>query len=526
MNPAIIITNVILLFIILKRVLTYLHPLQQDHYHPGRFCLWLFSKRAFDHYMTMTLLCASALNALGLIQAWQPIFFGLVQFTTWIVLLTLALREPSPIHQAKKKLVMTARAKRIYWATIVLCTPLLCLNQNDLTMILSIQALPFILIIGWLVTAPVEYFIQRNLLNKAKHRLQTINPIIIGITGSYGKTSIKHILHHILSKHKPCIMTPGSVNTPMGICRIINQQLAESHECFIVEMGAYKRGSINHLCNLTPPHLGIITSIGPCHLERFGSIENIAIAKAELLDAICQQQNPLGFTFPDQLKSYPNFAKHADHESYIKPITLKKVTQNHDGIAVECTHNDKTYTLKAPIFGLHQGDNIVLAATIASQLGMPMEIIQSALRSLPQVKARLEVKQDKHNVTWINDGFNANPSGFKQGIHLLTQFGANKKGRTIIVTPGVTELGSTHDQVHETLAKYVIEKTDIIIAIASERIQSFISTCNQYKTPSQVVMQVATFKEANAWLKEHLQPNDTILLANDLPDVLESKINI
>lgn len=526
MNLTNALTQIILIFIVLKRLLTYLHPLQQEHYHPGRFILWMIKQHAFDHYMTIVLLSASALHALGLSQAWPSIFFTTVQCITWVMLTVLAFKEPSPLYQAKKKLVMTARAKRIYVASLILSTPLLCFKQTDLTLILSIQALPFILVAGWLITAPIEYLIQRSLTQKAKQNLTQAAPMIIGITGSFGKTSVKHILHHLLSKYKPCIMTPGSVNTPMGICRIINTQLTPSHEYFIVEMGAFKRGSIKRLCNLTPPQLGIVTSIGPCHLERFGSIDNIAIAKAELLDAICEHPKSSGFTFPQELKTFHGFAEHAKDTAYIKPCELKKVSQDLDGIELECIIDKQTLTLKAPVFGTHQADNIILATTIASHLGMPMELIQSALKTLPQVNARLEVKQDKNNITWINDGFNANPSGFKQGIQLLTQFAATKKGRSIIVTPGITELGSTHDQVHETLAKHVIEKVDVIIAVAANRIPSFVTTCNQYKKSDQVVLQVNSFKEANAWLQQNLQANDTILLANDLPDVLESKINI
>src|SRR5206468_4274303 len=120
----------------------------------------------------------------------------------------------------------------------------------------------------------------------AHSKLQRLNPVVIGVTGSYGKTSVKHILGHVLETAGPTLITPGSVNTAMGIARVIRERLAPHHRYFVVEMGAYGIGSISRLCALTPPKIGIISAIGKAHYERFRSLEAVARAKFELAEAV------------------------------------------------------------------------------------------------------------------------------------------------------------------------------------------------------------------------------------------------
>src|SRR5206468_12245453 len=119
----------------------------------------------------------------------------------------------------------------------------------------------------------------------AHSKLQRLNPVVIGVTGSYGKTSVKHILGHVLETAGPTLITPGSVNTAMGIARVIRERLQPHHRYLVVEMGAYGIGSIRRLCALTPPRLGIISAIGKAHYERFKSLDAVAQAKFELAEA-------------------------------------------------------------------------------------------------------------------------------------------------------------------------------------------------------------------------------------------------
>ena len=210
----------------------------------------------------------------------------------------------------------------------------------------------------------------------------------------------------------------------------------------------------------------------------------------------------------------------------IKPLDSIKKVQTTSGIVVHIKEGSVTTELKAPIFGMHQADNITLAVTLARKLGVPMELIKSALLSVKQVSARLEVKHDTKDITWINDGFNANPAGFTQALDLLNQFGTEKKGRKILVTPGLIELGEKHDEIHAQLAKQTMNCTDVLIIVTPQRIDSFVKTADLAKKPNQLILHVNNFAAAKQWLDSNIQPKDTILLANDLPDILESRPNI
>ena len=510
-------------FVFFKRLLTYLHILQQDTYSTSRFMSWFFRNRAFDRYMTTAIFICMTIGWLIGIDP-NNIILKIIALSA---ILLLSISQKSPLNHAKKCLVMTHRALRILSVSLLLYIPIIITSDLKLTtLILIIQSAPFTLAIGNLITLPLETLIQRKYLKLAKETLSTLDPIIIGITGSYGKTSMKHILGHILSKYKPTLYTPGSVNTPMGICHVIQNKLQKNHHFFIVEMGAYHMGSIAKLCALTPPSIGAVTSIGPCHLERFGSMENIATGKSELLAAIEANKNHIGFSFPKELSKLDAFKKYIKSNLMITPLACTKKEQTVEGITVHIKENDTTTEIKAPIYGLHQADNIVLAVTIARKLGAPMELIKSALYSLKQVSARLEVSQDANHVTWINDGFNANPEGFKQAIDLLSQFGNHKKGRKILITPGIIELGNQHDEVHAKIAKYAMLHVDILIIVAPQRIDTFVRTAELIKKDKQTILKAFSFADAQKWLSTHLIKSDTVLIANDLPDVLETRPNI
>lgn len=510
-------------YVVFKRLLTYLHILQQDNYNSKRFLVWFFQNRAYDRYMTSVIFICILLNWMFGVD----LDYFLSKSVTLAIVFFLALIEKSPLADAKKLLVLTHRATRILITSCVIFIPFIFIQDDHLfTLILTIQSIPFALVIGNMLTLPFESIIQKKYIQQAKNTLNNVNPIIIGITGSFGKTSMKHILGHILQKYQPTLFTPGSVNTPMGICSIIQKKLSPDHKFFIVEMGAYHIGSIAKICSLTPPNFGAVTSIGPCHLERFGSMENIASAKSELLSAVEQNKHPIGFSFPTSISKLTPFETFFNSKLMMPTIECIEKKQTVHGIELKIKENEQQIAIKAPIFGLHQADNIVLAITVARKLGTPMELIKSALLSLKQVPARLEVKDAPQNITWINDGFNANPEGFKEGINLLKQFGDHKHGRKILVTPGVIELGDQHDEIHAQLAKHAMSNVDVVIVVAHHRIKTFLQTCELLQKNDQIIIKALSFSDAHRWLNGHVKTNDTILIANDLPDILETRPNI
>ena len=268
-----------------RRLLTYLHLFQQEEYDNRRFVAWWAGARAFDKRLSLTLL----LIGIGELVAGAHDPGWLWTGAAGLALIGAAALERDPRKDAKKKLAMTARAKRIYLIALALLAVVAAIVvltiDSVLGWLIPVQAVPFALVAANLLLAPAETRVQRRYWQEAHDKLLRLNPVVIGVTGSYGKTSVKHILGHILESAAPTLITPGSVNTAMGIARIVRERLG-SHHRFVVEMGAYGIGSIRRLCELAPPQLGIVTAIGKAHYERFKTLEAVASAKFELAEAV------------------------------------------------------------------------------------------------------------------------------------------------------------------------------------------------------------------------------------------------
>jgi uncharacterized membrane protein len=271
-----------------RRLLTYLHIFQQEEYDGPRFLRWLVHSGAFDRRLSLAIIVVSAAQLIAAKYVPDWLFPALIG----TVCLGAAAIERDPRKDAKKALAMTARAKRIYGGGLALLVAIgvAAALTTDIVLVwlLPVQLVPVALAGATLLLAPSEARVQRRYWREAHAILQRIDPMVIAVTGSYGKTSVKHILGHVLETAAPTLITPGSVNTAMGIARIIREQLRPHHRYLVVEMGAYGIGSIARLCALTPPKLGIITAIGKAHYERFKTLDAVARAKFELAAAVCR----------------------------------------------------------------------------------------------------------------------------------------------------------------------------------------------------------------------------------------------
>ena len=538
--------TVALVVFVYYRGIALLQYFQQEEYNNDRFLKWIFRKRAFDKKATLITLLGFIGWYFG--QGYGP-FVNLAFYI--IVLLALlygAYVSGPPKWAIKKPLVMTARVQRILFVYLVFiaiyfASVLLLVEKNDTTgfmlaFIAFFQWPPFFLVASNFLLKPVEEFINRRYLKQAEKRLENITPTIIAITGSYGKTSIKNILAHILSAEAPTLATPGSVNTLMGICRIIREELREQHKFFVVEMGAYGPGSIKRLCKLTPPNIGIISGVGVAHYERFKSLETVFQTKFELADDLVSREQPVIVSadgVPEVFLS-PYLAKNprvylcGSKDSGQKPnLVIQKVTQTNEGLKLELEYKEKgkrkTAHVEVPLFGLHQAANVALAAAAALELGFPMDTIKAALKTTPQITNRLEVVRSKGGPTIINDAYNSNPQGFANALEVL---GLLKKpqGRRILVTPGIVELGDEHDAQHRLLGQKAGKISDLALVVGPKRMASFIEGFKAAKSQGTTLKIFETQKEAEDWVQQNASPSDTILFENNLPDLYETKIRL
>ncbi len=515
-----------------KRVMLYLHTLQQEDYDTGRLMNWVFRNNVIDKRLSLGLIVN------GIIDIFAPLF--VVNFINFVCIALAGYKEKDPRKDSKKKLAFTARAKRIFFTTYILLLAIASLGfiiTSPWFWLICVQIIPFLLIIVCAFIQPIEDIISQMYWNEAYRKIDALKPTVIGITGSFGKTSVKHILGHILKTHAPTLVTPGSVNTPMGITRIIREELDENHKYLVVEMGAYGPGSIARLCRLTPPDVGIITAIGHAHYERFKSLDTVAKTKFELARAVLARtgtvvihEQTLKFDAARTLKdeyggSFIVCGDTPEMDAFGEPkdsllteddLHIERITQTPEGIQVEMKWGDRTNLLRAPLYGIHHGHNLALAFAAARHLGIEVATILNALRTMPQIPHRLEVVKLPGGVTVIDDAYNSNPLGFHSAIDLLAMLKGS--GRAILVTPGIVELGATHNEIHEDLGKYAAEMCDVIIAVNPKRIPTFIKGV---KAGGKKAEEFATFQEAQKWLDANKKEGDVILLENDLPDLYE-----
>lgn len=510
-----------------KRLLTFLHVFQQEEYNGKRFVPWIFRNLAFDKRMSSCVLISFILSLFT-----PPIISGLFLA---IAFLAVAYFEKNPLTQAKKKLVLTDRAKRILGLAFTITFISLIfvsstIETQSFLWILYIQLIPLSLVLSTALLKPLDQRVNNKFRQEAVEKLEKYSPFILAVTGSFGKTSVKHILGHILENYAPTLITPGSVNTEMGITRIIREKLTQNHKYFIVEMGAYGIGSIERLCKLTPPKLSMITAIGKAHLERFKDVEGTAKAKYEIAEAAIKNGGNVIINTSVLKREYAKefTDKHSEHFIHCGKdgfIRAENIKQTLNGLDFKLIIGNDSYDVIAPIYGEHHVDNILVAVAAAKEIGMPIEDIIFCLKTVPQITHRLEVKRQT-NYTIIDDAFNSNPTGFSAALNVLDSI-TPKDGKRVLVTPGMVELGDDHDSEHLKIGKLAAQTTDIVIAVSPERIESFIDgfeAANE-NDKSQLI-KMGSFKEAEQWILQNAGKEDVILLENDLPDLYEDKIQI
>ena len=518
------------------RLKAYLLYFQQEEYDAARFRRWLSTAGARDRLTSLLTLAGAALA--GLVPVTGPVGAGAAA----LIALGLGLGaylSRRLLTASKKPLVMTQRARRIHRLAFAMAMVLWVIGfglgspldggLGGLSSAALAQLAPYLLVLANALLSPFEKRIKARFRQEAVDKLAKLQPTVIAITGSYGKTSTKQILNHILSAAAPTLATPGSVNTEMGITRVIRETLTPEHRYFIVEMGAYGPGSIARLCRLTPPGLSLVTAVGWAHYERFKSVAAVFQAKFEIAEAAAARGGPTlvnaDMIPPDMLG--PRIAE--GRETIIKTGTgedcrfrLVRADVTRDGLSLEIVdpEADMPVAMTAPIWGRHQAGNVLIAVATARHLGLPMSTIKAALASLPQVRHRLEVFKSETGPTIIDDAYNANPTGFAAGLEALGVLRA-ESGRRILVTPGMVEMGEAHDEQHGELGRLAADAVDIACVVTPDRIPTFVDPLEA--AAGVEVLRFDRQSDAQAWVVAQARAGDAVLYENNLPDLYEVK---
>ena len=503
------------------RSLTHLAYFQQEEYDSPRYLHAMRDVRLYDLRASAALIALWGLGKLLGLPALYPLGGALA-------LALIAWREAG--YKFKKPVVMTERARRMLTlARAGVAVLVLASGCGIVLALIAIHAIPFALMAANAVLAPLQERINARYIAEARAKLAELRPETIGITGSFGKTTVKHMLAELLAIKAPVFYSRGSINTVLGLTRHIRQRLQPSHRFFLAEMGAYGIGSIKRLCDFAEPRYAIITAVGHAHAERFGSLANTAQAKAELAVHVCLQGGAV--VLPERVAEMEPFkGLMAQHRAQ---FVLVGEGEGCDVriLSAELTGADWAIRLRVPSGAEHLFILPLLGAHNVMNLALCVALID---RIAPEVTARLpmitpQVSQVPHRLQKkagngplvLDDAYNSNEEGFANAIRVMRELADQKGGKAVLVSPGVAELGAEHDRVHEGLGQLAGGLCDIVIAVNPSRIGAFVQAARGQRAE---VIEVATLQEAQARVTAmSLQEGDVVLYENDLPDLLEEK---
>lgn len=426
----------------------------------------------------------------------------------------------------KKKLVYTNRVKRqlltvavLLGLTAVLTVLLGGSRRLPGSMAVFLSAESVLLLPVNRLNRPIELLINRHYVEDAKRRLAAADGLtVIGVTGSYGKTSVKYYLQTLLQERFSVLITPESYNTPMGVVKTIRESLRPGHEIFICEMGARHVGDIREICEIVHPKIGVITSIGPQHLETFFNMENIIHTKFELAEAL--PEGALLFLNGDNDAIVGNSTKYRNKVFY-------RTEQNGEGYYasdIRLSQAGTEFTVHAPdgeterfqmkLVGAHNVINVMGAIAVANRLGIPLQKLRIPVRRLQPVAHRLQLLE-QGAVTVIDDAYNSNPAGSRAAVETLKLF----EGVRILVTPGMVELGEKEEEYNYRFGTYAAACCDYILLVGKRHTEPIGRGALEAGFPAERCQAFDTLEEAfRAACQIKEERHKFILLENDLPD--------
>ncbi len=486
----------------------YVHMLQLNSYRIERYIRWLSVNKTkiFSLRVIITAISA-ALLPLG--KVWTVAAFGII-----MLLLT-----PFKRKKAKKPLVYTQRVKRLigfYAVTGLLVVFGAFLVRESLFALLifflGAFLVPITVGIALLLAEPLEKAVSRYYYNDAKKILKAHKDlIIIGVTGSYGKTSMKYIITSLLSEKYNVLMTPGSFNTTMGVVRTIRENLKSTHQVFVVEMGAKNKGDIKEICDLVKPRYGVISSIGPQHLETFKSVENIINTKFELAEAVKENGGVMFLNFSNEyIKGY-GFA--GEHVSFglSEGCEFKAENMKYTSSGASFTIGENEY--KTSLLGDFSAVNIAGGVAVAKFLGVNDDDIRISVRKLKAPEHRLELKKNGR-YTVIDDAYNSNPGGSKAALSTLALF----EERKILVTPGMVELGDREYELNKEMGRTAAHSADYIVLVGEKQAEPLLEGIREEGFPEERIYVAKDINDALIYVHKITDVPSVVLLENDLPD--------
>lgn len=513
-----------------------LHIFQQEHYEYARLRRWIAQNRA-----RRGLAGAGSLVLFGLGVAAVSTISSELALATAIAGLgvSLAVTVRAWRRSQVKPLVFTARARRLFVTSLALASPAMvpAAIAGDSTIAPALASFAgavsfagghaLIGLANWILK-PIQNAETKRFTKLALQKLNEIAPLVVGITGSYGKTTTKACVASVLEVSGPTFPTPASFNSLLGVVRSINEGLMRKHRFFIVEMGAYRQGDVRELCELVMPRIGILTAIGPAHLERFGSVEAIESAKGEL--ALSLPADGLLVTRADDERCRRIAAgavvarvvlfcphPHEDADVWADGVKVSDGRTEFD-LCAKGEHGEVRSRVRARLLGRHNVANLLAAAAVGFEVGLTADQVAHALNRVRPPEHRLApIVNDRAGIVVIDDSYNANPVGAAAALDVLRDHPADRR---ILITPGMVELGSGEAEANFELGRQAAEICDLCV-LSGARAADVRAGLLASGFQDENIVVAADGPAAHVALVSLSRRGDVILFENDLPDVYE-----
>jgi UDP-N-acetylmuramoyl-tripeptide--D-alanyl-D-alanine ligase len=523
-----------------RRTRFFLHVLQLEGYKRNEYGAWLIGRGRTTVWGPSHAVGAATLGITAGVSGAYPYGAPIIASLVWLV--AFASDAPWSTAREKKPLAYTDRMRRLAGVAVVFAAAPVAagaawsLESGSVLPLLggwltSDLGAPLWVLIAASVMHPVERAIQEGFKRRAQARLATRPDLtVIAITGSYGKTSTKFAVAEVLRQRFNTLATPGSFNTPMGICKVVNDQLRDDHRVVVLEMGARYEHDIRELTDLVQPDIAVVTSVGVAHLETMGPIERIARVKGDLVaglklggQAVLNADDPLVAGMTDRLPAghgrvwmvSAGGAEDAD-------VVASDVSYDSNGARFTVRDDTgDTVSITTRLLGEHNVTNLLLAIGVGRAMGLRLRQIAHAIERVAPVDHRLALRTED-GVTVIDDAFNSNPVGARSAVEILGRMPVPPGGRRAIVTPGMVELGARQEEENRAfgaaIAQHLAGDRDMAILVGPRQTQPIRDGLADAGFPAARVRVVRTLFEARDLLRQELRDGDVVLYENDLPD--------
>ncbi len=461
----------------------------------------------------------------------------LISFIPYCIFLLLYIRGDRK-RKSKCPLIFTPRIIRLFITYAILMFGLtliffvgtallgLLISTNDILyrvrfclVCLTPICVPCIVGLANAINKPIENLNNAKYIDRCKKKLAEQKDLIkIGITGSYGKTTVKEILKTILSEKYSVLATPASYNTPMGICKTV-KNLNSSYDIFIAEMGARHEGDIRELCDIVRPNFGIINGIVEHHMETFSSLNQIKNTKFELVNGVekggkviitCDNENT--FSMKENCKG--NILVAGLDLSKNPNVYATNVEVGTFGSKFTLHIGEKQVDCITALLGAHNISNILLCACLCNELNMSIDQISAGIARIKPINHRLEVSISDSGVIILDDSYNSNVNGTKAALEVFSKF----DGKKIIITPGMVELGKYEDRENFELGKRLATVIDFAVLVGSYGAYKIRDGLLESGFSLDNIYMAKDLDAASSYLKKIVKPKDVVLFENDLPD--------